>query len=810
MLYIMSYKSKEELDKNFGSELSFKDRILKLFSIRELYLHAIRDATFEPTSELLDSIAFTQAGENVIQMAIDELNATEQIARFSTFLLLYHHELLVDLDKTKIAGLLLSISRDILSGTLRYPWIFDHLLYDRAYETFADKPRELSVSQTNALLKDTPQGVFQVGNFVVGPFGAMQSEEKRWFVPNRTLPLYHCEDQMCGVLHAGELAQLDTKCSGLSGVLRSKLEEREGPVSQWRPWIRGFFVEKYWYNDYALVNLVWLLGDGFSEMEFRSLGEAVLAAGKSSIRNKFAERFKDLLAAPGSSIVKQLGKPELLQLILLEQDTAIAALLDSLIEKGIIKIPATEIRYIGNGAPVNSWTGVIPECSDLGVRVIGRGSSSNALARLKRLILDIHQAEPAKAQLKWFLRHVDGSTVGEQLESLLSKETPATVIKEIVVSNIATLTFALNHIQASHLSFPDNQAQEDRFLQTLLWKIGFNKTQFESPAKDFWNQLTRFKQVVSSTHQGSSWIPDVRSAGVNLFVGLENLLNESLCFLCWVFLSDPLKDNHVYNRRIGHSLLPAQLDGVITTDRGPILYDPAGKNTLFPLILGFNALARRVQQVRSESEAHAKPKLHLAHYHLETTLQLFPYKHYRYACDITPTDAHLLTALCEELASKLQQSKVFEIRNKLEHHNEELPKAKEMLRCADLLQEIVGTVQEKGLIPTIFALQERITDAFGRLQIVSRDGTGRPINWQPSPALVAIKSLPAINEPQLIIPAFKVPETDEPLRFGIQEDSEHTKMWEDYPKHGAPIGTSGSDPSGKGVISEDNATSTLA
>jgi hypothetical protein len=541
----------------------------------------------------------------------------------------------------------------------------------------------------------------------------------------------------------------------------------------------------YWYDDFALTNLVWLLGGAFSEEEFRIIAGEIIDKGKDAVRNKIPSQFSKLFANASPTIVKQLSKPQLLQVALLRSDEIIAAAIDQLVAAEQLKIPPTEIRRPIASAPSPSWTGVVSECSDLGVRVVGRGQIANPLARLKRLILEIHNTEERKAQLEWSLRNIPGSNVGEQLDSMIARETPSKLLRQMVVSNIYMLKSALSHLHSEHLPLPSNDSGEIAFVQKLLWKLGFNKSEFSSPTTEFWLRLRQFEQVVSApNHEDTSWISAVRSVGVNLFVGLEQLLDKTLSFMCWVFLADPLVDKHTYNPRKGRALMATHLSGLIETDKGYVNYDEGGKNTMFPLIVGFKAISRCIARILNDREKHAKPALVLAHYYGKSSLQLFPYKHHAYICDATKHDVDSINGICDEIALKLQHSKVFEIRNKLEHNNEELPNAKEMLRCAELLAEVVSVLEEWGLLPVIFANQDVTFDSFQRTSVLSRDGQERVFKWQPSPVLKGIKSLPEIGAPQIIVPKFKVPDTNEPLRFYIEEDSEYTKMWLNYPKFG--------------------------
>lgn len=781
----MPFYTDEELEQLYKNDTTFQDRIVKLFALRELYKTAVRKPTYAPSGELVDALEFTQDGKSLIERAMKRFECSEQRAKFCVFLLLFHHSCFIDVERTKIQLILDSLSRDIENGALSYPWLFDHMLYDKAFNTLPQRPGELSAQQTEALLSNTPTGVYQINMFVAGPLGVLQSEERRWFLPVLELPLYHCVDPMCGEIHVGELTQLDKESLGIVNALRTELDDEAGPSSEWRSYIRGLVTQGYWYDDFSLVNIVWLLGQGFSDRELRQIVEALLVEHKNTIREKISPPFESMFKASAANISQKLSKAQLLQVALIASNRSIAAVIDNLIDEQKIKIPSTEVRRLVDAAPLDSWTGAYPECSDLGIRILGVGKSSNPLARLKRLICQVYNSSESRAQLRWLLRQIPGSTMGQQIEALIAMETPSRLLRDMIVSNIHILQSALTQLKAEHLVLPQNEVVEKRFVNKLLWKLGFNKTEFDSPLELFWNRVKQFKEVVSSPKEDDiGWIASVRSAGVNLFVALEELLDRALSFACWIFLVDPLKDTHTYSSKSGRALMATELSGLIETDKGPITYDINGKNTMFPLILGFKALLKRIDQILATRESFAKPTIYFAHYHEESSLQLFPYKHNAYVCDASEADVKLIRSICDGINVKLQESRVFEIRNKLEHNNEELPSAKDMLKGTELLCEVVSDIQDFGLIPVIFAMKDRHIDSFGRERIVSRDGMGRELTWQPSAALQAIKSLPAKDEPQIIVQGLNIPETNEPLRFVIEEDSDYVDMWKEYPKYG--------------------------
>jgi hypothetical protein len=52
--------------------------------------------------------------------------------------------------------------------------------------------------------------------------------------------------------------------------------------------------------------------------------------------------------------------------------------------------------------------------------------------------------------------------------------------------------------------------------------------------------------------------------------------------------------------------------------------------------------------------------------------------------------------------------------------------------------------------------------------------------------IAGIRSIPAADQPQILVSCLTVPETNEMLRFGLYEESDYTRMWENYPRRRKP------------------------
>jgi hypothetical protein len=67
-------------------------------------------------------------------------------------------------------------------------------------------------------------------------------------------------------------------------------------------------------------------------------------------------------------------------------------------------------------------------------------------------------------------------------------------------------------------------------------------------------------------------------------------------------------------------------------------------------------------------------------------------------------------------------------------------------------------------------------------RVTAVDYADREVTWFPSPALGTIRTLPKASAPQVLVPSLHVTETDEIVRFKVEEESDFTEMWRNYPK----------------------------
>lgn len=778
----------EELTKAYTDEV-FLSISQGLYCLREFFRTANWDEKWSPPEQICDAInltseckeiagAFRKANENI----------SEANVLLALFLVFYRDKLLVDSNKCDTGALQGILNHAILQGNIRFPWLFDHLLYDRAYSQFATIPSALSRLEVQALLEGTPMGVFQLDDVIVGPFGLLQSFERRLLPPPNSLPLGHCEDQTCVAIHSSEIPPMSKTFLAALGKVVEFVRERISRPSDWGEFFYRRLNNYSYYDDFSLTGLPMFIGSVFSDEELAFLVERLLETQGTAIRDRLSKntQFGSLFAGSSAKISSQLKKPQALQVVLIAKDVDIVAAMDDLVTSKRILIPSSEVRVGVDLPEIPNWSGTRCQCCDLGIRVVGDHDMEPA-ARLKRLILWLYREPPDTKQLYWILRTFKGATLGAKLENFISVEGPSFVIDKTVFSGPDKLRNALEHLHAAHL-IPRSPEGERTLLDRIMWKLGFPRMSYSSILSGFYGKLEKLQKIAAEADTSpDQWREEVRSCGVNLFVALEEILDTSLSFATWVFLTDHVSRGHTYLPEEGRNLMTRNLSGVVSTSKGPVDFDAKGHNTLFPLIIGFSALRQVLERMLGEPrEMYAKPEIELAHFSRDSALQIFPYRHRHFIFDMGFEERAYFLKLLDEIYLTLEASEVTSIRNRLEHRRDPFPTRDEIEKCCLALRETSTKLETVGLFPVLHATECINRELRGRVTVTSRNYSGRKLSWTVSPAIFAIPSFPSLDEPQILVWGMHIPETQETVRFKIRENSEYMKMWEGYPIHRKP------------------------
>jgi hypothetical protein len=283
----MAWKSISTLRREYRTNDGGKKNLVDLFAIRQFVRLAIRSESFQPAADVCDAISLSPLGAKQLERLLSANEGIqESVAKFAIFLYFYHQDLFVDVDKTKIGPLQEFVHKSVLKGDLKYPWLFDHVLYDRAFERFPEVPEHISKEDTETLLHNTPPGVFQFGMFTVGPFGLLESAQTRLFPPRRDLLLSHCSDATCNHAHVAQISVGGPPLTVLTSAV-SESPELSGDRSDYAEFIAELAVGYSWYDDLSLNNLPWLLGSAFSERELRVALVQAITSQQAQLRSRF-------------------------------------------------------------------------------------------------------------------------------------------------------------------------------------------------------------------------------------------------------------------------------------------------------------------------------------------------------------------------------------------------------------------------------------------------------------------------------------------------------------------------------------------
>ena len=197
--------SKHELAERY-SDPDWRRRFLDASRLGELLAGSILREKYKIPDELVGTVQLTEFGNKVLQKLVTKNDVPAKEARLLCFLRLVHREPLVDVDRTDLDELRRIIDRQIRGRDLLFPFVLGRELYDRAAELYEDMRDTLSHAETLRLLEPVPIGVFQVEEYVTGPYGLLRSPQRRWFGPVTTVPLFHCSELTCSSVHTARLS----------------------------------------------------------------------------------------------------------------------------------------------------------------------------------------------------------------------------------------------------------------------------------------------------------------------------------------------------------------------------------------------------------------------------------------------------------------------------------------------------------------------------------------------------------------------------------------------------------------------------
>ncbi|WP_423462448.1 hypothetical protein ACO229_18855 [Promicromonospora sp. MS192] len=786
--------SKSELAEAYPEE-EFAPKLLTHVALSRILGESIIRRNYTIPDSINNALHFTDSGREVIDALVRKEKVDVKEARLVAYLTLVHITPLVDFDEVDTRQLVSTIGSEIKQRKILYPYIYGRDLYDRAAERFADERDYLRHEDTIALLEDAPVGVFHIANFLVGPYGLIETEFERHVSPRTSIPLQHCPDPTCARVHPVQLStSSEARIVRARSAINKVLENIGQDPSDWN----GYLVDKVErrdedYNDRSMQGVPFLIGDALSDGEMQHFFTYVLKNSSGSLLSTCATLGQK--GAP-DAISEQLSRAEMHQLLLTEDDKSLAGYLDGAIEQGVIEIPDGEVRIlrVNRRHRSTAWN-LRPQLSKLGFRST-TGDLYLANLRLSALVRELYDqnSESDTVALKWLLRDSeellgDDGNVEMAIDSLVRREDPATVLRRFIFARPENLERA-GRFLATELRAHDD---ESTTISRALWKLGFRLPAPVGPSSDYWNTHNEFGQAARSTPVTSVRVSSsLRAAAAHQAVALENYLYQAMVFSWWALLHDHYGagQQFVFRPSAAESFARSSIAAAASRESYEGL-DASAKLTLAPLIGSFGLLARELESREGRAKEYKRPAASLPRFAGHTSMQAFPFVHTTPYLDLDPAAQQSVKAVLRDVTARLNGSQIAMVRNQMLHATPVPPQPGVILDALDDVGRAIKKMEATGLTPQLFSLADVRKRSWGRSIAEFRGDSGDVIEIH-SPSHYEWLPMPSGAE-QVIVRGATFGNGAESLRFRRGHDSAYEDYWASYPRRREPSMSVGFD-----------------
>ncbi len=772
----------EKLEDRY-SEPEVKRTIFRFLSIVRILRESIIQKTYRVPPSLHDALQFTSRGQEFYDL-LRKRNIPYPEARLICFLeMTYGDDITIDPVTTDQETLISGVSKEITDRSILHPFTGGRLLYDKYFDLFGEKGRSyLTVQETARLLKDTPQGVYQVFDLVTGPFGVLRSPSSRQLPPDTDVRLRHCADPSCSTVHRVVLstdqdAEINKSRDGATKITQNDVEYR----SVWEEFFRHLAADYVpIYNDWALEPVLMMLGEALTDKELQFLFGWLFdnSSGQLITTTQIVG-----LSGDGSSICRALNRAQILQLIYTCDDESIIQALDTLTRDGQIEVPSGEIRrcVISRGARFGRH-GLYAELGPFGVRVQS-GATSVAPLRARRLVESMYRMDDAgdRQELEWQLRDEPSESVEAKLENYLQTNPLRKSLGSLILARKSNVVVATEVLGLDEAGYNNDEA----LLSAALWKLGFAIDDLNDPHATFWRLHQRMLQQSRRSLPGvnSTDREDIRSIAGGYFVELEHILEDSLSYITWALMNDHFVSPKpfVYRPALDRLRSMEILTQKKTDDSGGPRLVYGEKNTLFPLVHGFQRLRSRLEELEGHEEDHRRPARQLPDWASMQSLERFPFMHSTPFLDLLPYCRDLIKRMLTEITDRLKGADASDIRNEWLHDRSSMASLERLREALDGIGEAVRTIEENGFSRHLYVKIRDQLDGDGRRTVVFANASGREISFF-RPSSFAWLHLPNLSSAQYMMNSARFAEPSETLRFIFEVESPYSAMWDDYPR----------------------------
>jgi len=424
------------------------------------------------------------------------------------------------------------------------------------------------------------------------------------------------------------------------------------------------------------------------------------------------------------------------------------------------------------------------QVSRYGVRAVSE-KSVISVGRMKELITNIYPTDDDKKELSWILGRDENMNLAEKLEKYINTENPKEIIKTVILRTPGRLQGAFKYLKYGKYEVPRTASEEEWLVDKILWKLGFNVRLYPIHQKQFWDRYNKLQSsALTYVSYNETDFELIRGAATNFFVSLEEILDLSLTFTAWLLLSDHFIDTKsTFKVDEARHIMASKLTEASTSAcnyKNPITFSETGVNTLFPLIQGFKILAALCNQLlENGSSSWQRATEEFPAFANYTYLQKFPFKHKLLLFDLDANELNSLISNLNEVTYLLDQAKVCDIRNRI-NHKREFPSQNEIETTCNAISKVVNKLEILGICPCQFHLSSANIDQYNRRVNILHDYKGRKVHFNLPSQFKYIHS-PSLEEPVIVVSSLHFPASNTKLTFKLSEPSNYTELWSGFP-----------------------------
>jgi hypothetical protein len=766
-----------------------RKKILDLYSLHYFLTGALPKKNTPLLSPFDKAIAISDYGRTLLSQMDVSTHRNADIA-LATVLTFFHRDFLIDVDGCDVTAAMQMLTNELKAGSLRFPQRFGRTLYDK-YNDSAGLGRQdhLAPDQVDSLLDGTEQGVYQIGRFVVGPLGVFESQEIRLIPPSPRVPLWHCADPGCQTLHSVKLLKHQNDAYFIASELDQAAKELEGPESVWEGPIRWLQQKTGTTRAREYYDLLALIADAVSDAEKQQLVTEALSGKSGNVLRECirSAKGKSFEKAPSDSLADKLSGSSKVQLLMVLTDGELVELIDKTVFRGQIKIPATETRRSRLIPPKLSSYDLPSTLSILGVRP----ERERPILFLTSTIWREYKKAGQLTELAWRCQLGGAMPRPEEVMAYMRSHTAPDAVRNLILpSRPIALAIAKKLCMEIFPSEP-----EDHLIDRFLWKFGFKLAQYDMKYERLRSHLQKFREelVASPTKLTDDHRDAIRSRGVNVFVSLENFIEELVSYNIWLLFSDHFGvTNFEYKFSDATAQVAAILGSSRTVSGETFAWRVAGGNALGTLLI-YGRLAADWMLALHEADKSGlqRPAEDFPHF-VDDRTRRFPFQHRQLWADAVTAELQKFAEQFASLIEQLERARLAEVRNGIDHYREahRFPGVDVMIACENRISSVLDSADINRFIPKAYWLVETKKDEFGITEDTLQDYKARKLVIRGPSILGGLKE--ATFSTPLILPYGNLlGYTNSDLLLHLIEQSSYTSMWDNYPRRSKDIAEEG-------------------